>query len=131
MSPSHDIRARLNPLQQQYRDLPPLIDLLDPLSARSCYQADSSDKKQTRGMFELHEKTDYVDMGFYAQILAVAISNVDGYVEEDRATSQEVASVSLTMTPGSPGKQSVDKPDTPLQLVRSAVLNLHSRIGGP
>lgn len=82
-------------------------------------------------MFELHEKTDYVDMGFYAQILAVAISNVDGYVEEDRATSQEVASVSLTMTPGSPGKQSVDKPDTPLQLVRSAVLNLHSRIGGP
>lgn len=77
---------------------------------------------RTRGVFELHEDTDFVDFAFHVRILAVAISNVEGYVLEE---ARETAAV----TPKSPGKSSTEKPDTLLTIVHHAIENLHSRIG--
>jgi hypothetical protein len=104
-----------------YTDLPPLLSLLKPLSGNK----PDLEPDDTSGIFEIHEKADYVDMAFYVEILSVAISNVDGYVAEER---KNIYPRGTYVKPGSPSKQA-EKAEAPLQLVRTAVENLHSQIG--
>ncbi|KAJ7287443.1 hypothetical protein C8J57DRAFT_1495884 [Mycena rebaudengoi] len=107
---------------EKYNDLPPLMALLGPLASSASSLSDPS-KPRIRGIFELHEDTDYVNLGFYVQILAVAISNVEGYVREEPPSKALVPK-----TPESPGKPSTEKTDTLLMVVRSLVEGLHGRI---
>ncbi|KAJ7770139.1 hypothetical protein DFH07DRAFT_768691 [Mycena maculata] len=104
----------------KYNDLPPLVPLLE--LALSPEITGSKPETPIRGVFEVYDNADYVDMAFYVQVLAVAISNVEGYVLEE--TREPVA----PPPPGSPGKPSAEKPDTTLTLVRLAIENLHSCI---
>ncbi|KAF8210364.1 hypothetical protein K438DRAFT_2011771 [Mycena galopus ATCC 62051] len=100
----------------QYGDLPPLMTLIELALSRK-----PSPEGETRGIFELADDVDYDDLAFYVQVLSVAVSNVPGYVEEE-------ASQPIVAPPASPGKLSLEKPDTKLTLVRHAIENLHSRI---
>lgn len=70
-------------------------------------------------MFELHEKTDYVDLGFNVQVLAVAVSKVRAYVEQER--------IARRATPANP-KNSEELPDTMIQLIHQAIEKRHSSI---
>ncbi|KAJ7446146.1 hypothetical protein B0H11DRAFT_2337325 [Mycena galericulata] len=103
----------------KYNDLPPLILLLE--QALSPEIVVHKPETRIRGLFEVYEDTDYIDMGFYVQVLAVAISNVEGYVLQE---ARELTA----LPPGSPGKPAAEKPETMLTLVRIAIENLHSRI---
>ncbi|KAJ7217972.1 hypothetical protein GGX14DRAFT_598937 [Mycena pura] len=99
-----------------YNDLPPLLPILEALSPALPKREVET---RIRGVLELHENTDYVDLGFYIQILAVALSNVESYV-------QEQAPVAIPQA--SPGKASAEKPDTMLTLVRHAIESVHGSI---
>jgi hypothetical protein len=72
------------------------------------------------GKLEVHQNTDYVDMGFYVQILAVALSNVMAYVARERKAPRPRSSTS-----DSPDKA---QPDTMLELIVKAMRALHTRI---
>ncbi|KAJ7251517.1 hypothetical protein B0H12DRAFT_1234154 [Mycena haematopus] len=95
---------------------PPLISLIELALSRK-----PTSKGEAPDIFELCDDTDYDDLGFYVQVLSVAISDVAGYVEEE-------ASQPTVLPPSSPSKLSPEKPDTKLTLVRHAIENLHSRI---
>jgi hypothetical protein len=69
----------------------------------------------------LHEGTDYIDLGFYVAILGVAVSNVKGYVSQER---QKIKSAPLLESPSKMG----DKPKTNLQLLHAALETMHSKI---
>ncbi|KAJ6587010.1 hypothetical protein DFH09DRAFT_242193 [Mycena vulgaris] len=101
-------------------DLPPLISLLE--LALSPETADGDPENSIHGIFDLYSNTDYTDLAFYTRVLAVAISNVEGYFLEAASTS------AAAPVQASPGKPSTEKPDTPLTIVRNAIENLHSRI---
>ncbi|KAJ7703109.1 hypothetical protein B0H17DRAFT_1127442 [Mycena rosella] len=118
---AHAVLTRSMPISvEKYSDLPPLTSLLEFALAPEIAEVDP--EARIRGVFDLHNDTDYTDLGFYVRVLAVAISNVQGYVlEEARAPA-------APPTPGSPGKPSTEKPDTLLMTVRNAIENLHSRI---
>ena len=90
--------------------LPPLAEVLDQLHC-----------SKPSGIFALHEGTDYIDLGFYVAILGVAVSNVKGYVSQER---QKAKSASLLESPSKMG----DKPKTDLQLLHGALEALHSKI---
>jgi hypothetical protein len=98
-----------------YTNLPPLADVLDQLQS---YSASSS---KPRGVFALYEGTDYIDLGFYVAILGVAVSNLKGYVSQERQKGKS------TSTLDSPSKMG-DKPKTDLQLLHAALETLHSKI---
>jgi hypothetical protein len=72
------------------------------------------------GIFDLHDETDYVDLGFYVYILSVALSNVKGWALEERKHIGH----------HSPNKlgSGEDKPKTPLQVLCQALESLHSGI---
>ncbi|KAJ6593986.1 hypothetical protein B0H19DRAFT_1246705 [Mycena capillaripes] len=103
----------------KYNDPPPLIPLIE--LALSQEIAEASPEDRPHGIFELSDDTDYDDLAFYVQVLAVAVSNIPGYVQEE-------ANHPVAVVPASPGKSSTEKPDTKLTLVRHAIENLHSRI---
>ncbi|KAK0195505.1 hypothetical protein F5146DRAFT_1025875 [Armillaria mellea] len=86
-----------------YSDLPPLMEILDVVS--------------TSDIFNVYDETDYVDMGFWTELLVVALSNIDGYVAQEMKNPPPI---------GSPSKS--DKPYTVLQCVRNAIDDVHSRI---
>ncbi|KAK0504673.1 hypothetical protein EDD18DRAFT_308278 [Armillaria luteobubalina] len=86
-----------------YSDLPPLLEIVDVVS--------------TSDIFNVYDETDYVDMGFWTELLAVTLSNIDGYVAQDMKTPLPI---------GSPSKS--DKTYTILQCVRNAIEDVHSRI---
>jgi len=98
-----------------YTHLPPLVEVLDQL------QSYSSSSSKPPSIFALHEGTDYIDLGFFVAILGVAISNVKGYVSEER---QKAKSASLLESPS----KTADKPKTDLQLLHIALEILHSKI---
>jgi hypothetical protein len=75
------------------------------------------------GKLEVHQNTDYVDMGFYVQILAVALSNVMAYVARERKAPRPRSSTSGSAD--SPDKAQLD---TMLELIVKAMRALHTRI---
>jgi len=95
-----------------YTNLPPLVEVLDQLPS---YSSSSS------SVFSLREGTDYIDLGFFVAILGVAVSNVKGYVSQER---QKAKSASLLESPS----KTADKPKTDLQLLHGALETLHSKI---
>ncbi|GLB37490.1 hypothetical protein LshimejAT787_0405410 [Lyophyllum shimeji] len=99
---------------KRYSDLPPLLALAAELTRKRLDDADA-----VPGKFELHEKTDFVDMAFYVQILGVGITNVVGYVTEERKAPRP---------PPSLGGVASEPPQPPLGLIRLAIESLHSRI---
>ncbi|KAJ7084483.1 hypothetical protein B0H15DRAFT_399988 [Mycena belliarum] len=115
---AHGILTRSTTISvADYSDLPPLAPLLELVIPTG-----TTTKTGTRGIFELYSDTDYTDLAFHVRVLAVAISNVQGYVLEEARVSATVP------TKGSPGKPFAEKPDTVLTLMRNAIENLHSRI---
>ncbi|KAK0461171.1 uncharacterized protein EV420DRAFT_1530696 [Desarmillaria tabescens] len=86
-----------------YSDLPPLTEIIDAIL--------------TSGVFNICDETDYVDMGFWTELLAVALSNIDGYVAQEMKNPPPI---------GSPSKS--DKSYTGLQGVRLAIEGVHSQI---
>ncbi|KAJ6625558.1 hypothetical protein B0H10DRAFT_2211860 [Mycena sp. CBHHK59/15] len=125
---AHSIIADIATLSvEKYTELPPLVSLLDPLAPHlSSKLAGADPKTRTREIFELYDNTDYVNMKFYVQILAVAISNVKRYVQQEQGPG--LPDSPTHGTPKSPGKPSAEKTDTILTLVRSSVESLHGRI---
>ncbi|TFK44769.1 hypothetical protein BDQ12DRAFT_673543 [Crucibulum laeve] len=106
---------------EAYGDLPLLVDLIDQLT-----RVTPSDSEQEPGKLELHNKTDYVDLGLYVYILSIALTNIKGYVEEEVRTSK--AKAAALRPPDSPTKSAYEKPETELQVVRAVLESLHSRI---
>ncbi|KAK7057112.1 VWFA domain-containing protein [Favolaschia claudopus] len=94
----------------QYGDLPPLEPIQTALR-RTPAQSE---------LFTLNDDTDYDDLAFHIQILAVAVTNIPGYAQED-------AEQLPVMPPASPSKNSVEKV-TKLMQVRNAIEELHGRI---
>lgn len=82
------------------------------------------DDASGRDIFQINSKTDYVDLGYYVHILAVALSAIDLYTESEKAQKPEPFSPSMLGLGRRP-----EKPDTPLQLIKLALDSLHSRIG--
>ncbi|KDR75827.1 hypothetical protein GALMADRAFT_140422 [Galerina marginata CBS 339.88] len=100
-------------------DLSPLREVLDQLIPYS------RSATTTPGKFALHEQTDYVDLGFYVSILAVAVSDIRGYVAQERQTFKSKKQAdSLTESPTKNG----EKPKTDLQLLHLSLETLHSNI---
>ncbi len=82
------------------------------------------DDASGRDIFQINSRTDYVDLGYYVHILAVALSAIDLYTENEKAQKPEPFSPSMLGL----GRRG-EKPDTPLQLIKLALDSLHSRIG--
>lgn len=76
------------------------------------------------GIFDLHDETDYVDLGFYVYILSVALSNVKGWALEER---KELRLKPLGRHSPKLGSGE-DKPKTQLQVLCQALESLHSGI---
>ncbi|KAF8973202.1 hypothetical protein BDZ97DRAFT_1912770 [Flammula alnicola] len=104
--------------QEIYSDAPPLPNVLEQLLL---YSRSSSSPP---GKFAVHDQTDYVDLEFYITILGVAVSNLRSYVTQERQTSRLRNSATR---PESPSKNG-EKVKTDLQLLHSALENLHSSI---
>lgn len=104
---------------KSYSNLPPLFPIYEQLIGRN----DDEDVVSTPRKLELHQATDYVDMGFYVQILAVALSNVMAYVAKERKPPRPRPSTS-----GSPDNVDKSQPETMLELIVKAILALHSHI---
>ena len=98
-----------------YTDVPPLLPILEQLEP---YSKSSGNPP---GKFALYDGTDYLDLGFYIAILSIAVSNLKGYVAQERQRFKPRA------VPDSPGKVG-DKPKTELQLLHAALEALHSNI---
>ena len=96
-----------------YSDLPPLDDDLQQLQPSSSLSLIK---------FSLSETTNYLDFGYYISILAIALSNVWGYVTEERRAFKTGQSIPLT----SPCKRTESPKD--LRLVYTALETLHSNI---
>ncbi|KAG6832609.1 hypothetical protein H0H92_014445 [Tricholoma furcatifolium] len=101
---------------KRYSDLPPLLPLIGELTRQR------SSPQETPGKFEQHENTDFVNMTFYVQILGVAVTNIVGYVVEERKAPRSRSFTSQD------GMASPQLPDPPLVLLRTALESLHSRI---
>ncbi|KAG6903046.1 hypothetical protein C0995_007479 [Termitomyces sp. Mi166 len=107
----------LSPVRKQrYSDLPPILPILAELMRQRSTATDSP------GKFEQHDNTDFVDMTFYVRILGVAITNVVGYVMEERKAPRPRISSSANVTP------STQPQEPPLVLLRTALETLHARI---
>ncbi|EDR08791.1 uncharacterized protein LACBIDRAFT_296212 [Laccaria bicolor S238N-H82] len=98
-------RSLLANCPAQYSDLPPISEILNALLLTSSDQS---------GIFDLHDETDYVNLGFYVYILSVALSNVKGWALEECEESR-----SKPLGRHSPNKlgSGEDKPKTPLQVL--------------
>jgi hypothetical protein len=92
-------------LQESYGDLPDLSPILAQLQ-----QANRPGSK-----FEHHDNADFVNMISYIQILGIALTNIPGYVTEERKT---VASE----------KDEKSEKMTPLRMIRTELETLHGRI---
>ncbi|KAF9462477.1 hypothetical protein BDZ94DRAFT_1261462 [Collybia nuda] len=97
-----------------YCDLPPLLPILDQLRCVT-----DRDSGESPGMFELHEKTDYIDLCFHVQVLGVAVSKVRAYVEQERITRRA--------TPFNL-KNAEESPDMMIQMIHQAIEKRHSSI---
>jgi hypothetical protein len=62
-------------------------------------------------------------MGFYVQILAVALSNVMAYVAQERKVPRPKA-----LSSGAPDSPDKPQPETILELIFKAMLTLHGSI---
>lgn len=78
------------------------------------------------GKFELHDATDFVDLGFYVSLLNVAVFDVKGYVTEERTAVQSRTRAPLLTD--SPTKSVYEKEDTELLLVKGGLERIHSKI---
>jgi len=97
-------------------DLPPLSDILDELPP-------NAKSKGPAGKFSVHDGTDYVDLGLCIYILAVAVSDVRGYVFRH----EETADSHLSNFSTSPTKNLKERL-TNVQYLHNALENLHSSI---
>jgi len=94
---------------------PPLDDVLEQLHPSSSLGSSK---------FSLSETTNYLDLGYYISILAIALSNVRGYVTEERRAAK--TGQPNSHPPLSPHKRTESPKD--LQLVYTALETLHSNI---
>lgn len=99
-------------MQDQLPPLDSLIFLLSP-PPESCQLFDVT-----------CENTNYEDLGHYVSILAVALTNIAPYIEDERSVPQQS---SITSMDGSPGK--VKNTNLPLERLRLALEAIHGRIG--
>jgi hypothetical protein len=106
----------LNYTQASYGRLPPSAIILWELTLHK------------HGLFKANAgSVNYRDMDSYAQILSIALSDIDGYVLEELAENE--AAGGKASLPPSPSKSSgVVEQQTTLQLMHSAIERIHSSI---
>ncbi|KAF9012393.1 hypothetical protein BDQ17DRAFT_1343807 [Cyathus striatus] len=95
----------------EYSELPSLPRVIEQLTDMA-----------SESVFVLHENTDYVDLGFHIYLFGVVMSNMKGYVEQEKTLRRQITEPLV-----SPGK-SLERPETDLQLIREALERLHGRI---
>jgi hypothetical protein len=96
--------------------LPPLSGLLELLSL----------SQGPDGLFSIHKTTDYEDVGYYVDILSVALSDIDGYVVEEQKSPQSNDSGSQDSVGQSPKKEDKEKP---LQVIQRHLNRIYAQIG--
>lgn len=101
-------------LKETYMDIPPLVDVIKQL------QPYAKSSRSPPGKFALYEGTDYIDLGLYVAILGIAVSDLKGYVSQERQKPK------LSSVPESPGK--AERPKTELQQLHAALETLHASI---
>ncbi|KAL0571150.1 hypothetical protein V5O48_010805 [Marasmius crinis-equi] len=102
-------------LEHQYQDLPPLEPLL------SCLHPSGPDAR----LFKIHAETDYIDLGFYIQILSTALSDVPRYVAQELHAAA-LAKAARLEAQASPSK--IERVTPPLQQAQHAIEMLHGSI---
>ncbi|TCD69819.1 hypothetical protein EIP91_006132 [Steccherinum ochraceum] len=95
-------------------DISPFISLLSP-SPNSREPFDIFGNANEDGFFE--------DLGYRMDILSFALSDIDGYVQEER-----LAAASQPAPPPSPRTGGTEKPQSPLETVKTLLDTLHGRI---
>ncbi|KAJ8076559.1 hypothetical protein PM082_000982 [Marasmius tenuissimus] len=101
--------------EAEYRDLPPLEPLFSCLAPSG----------PSANLFKIHSETDYVDLGFYTDILSAALSDIPRYVAEE-VKAAALAKAARLEAQASPSK--IQKRTPPVQRAFDAVELLHSRI---
>ncbi|KAL0956528.1 hypothetical protein HGRIS_002669 [Hohenbuehelia grisea] len=109
---------------KKYDGLPPILRLAKPLLPLTA--SEQPDATPDQLAFQIRDTTDYVDMGFYTEILGIAISDVEVYAVREARMGKVQLDVGAPM--GSPGRVAPEKLETPLQLLRNAIEAIHSRI---
>jgi hypothetical protein len=74
------------------------------------------------GLFSVDNATDYEALGYYVEILSIALSNIDGYVAEEPGTP----SIEMNMGSHSPKKGDKVKP---LELIKVSIEKINNKIG--
>jgi hypothetical protein len=81
-----------------------------------------SSLESSDGLFSVDNATDYEVVGYYVEILSIALSNIDGYAaEEPRGPSVE-------MNTGSRSPKKGDKAK-PLELIKVSIEKINNKIG--
>ncbi|KAK1232339.1 hypothetical protein PQX77_004544 [Marasmius sp. AFHP31] len=101
--------------EAEYRDLPPLEPLFSCLAPSG----------PSANLFKIHSETDYVDLGFYTDILSAALSDIPRYVAEE-VKAAALAKAARLEAQASPSK--IQKTTPPVQRAFDAIELLHSRI---
>ncbi|KAK7053353.1 hypothetical protein VNI00_003979 [Paramarasmius palmivorus] len=110
------ILKRVSVPEKEYSEIPPLDSVLSSLSP-SGPKAD---------LFRIDPDTDYVDMRFYVDILAVALSNIPRYVAVDTRIAAEAKAIAIEKGNKSPSKG--EMPTPLVQRIQMAVEEIHSKI---
>jgi hypothetical protein len=101
--------------------LPPVADFVALLSSSIFDEG---------GAFSIVPETDYEDLGYLVQILSAALSDLDDYVEAERAEEAKLAPPPVHQDSpegGSPSKGK-ERPKTPLETMRMILDSLHGKI---
>ncbi|KAG6845920.1 hypothetical protein H0H87_000726 [Tephrocybe sp. NHM501043] len=102
-------KATVSP--KRYSELPPVLPLLAEFTRQR------SDSTTIPGKFVQHDATDFVDMTFYVRILGMAVTNIVGYVMEERKAGPRFS-----------GAKGGAASDPPLVVLRTAIESLHGQI---
>ncbi len=97
-------------------------DNYDRLASLLELSAVLSSTHKTSTIFKIQDETNYVAMGFHIQIAAIALTDIDECVRDERLLG--MGPKETTTSPRKPG----DKPDTPLEALKTTLESLHSRI---
>ncbi|KAF9263235.1 hypothetical protein L218DRAFT_999587 [Marasmius fiardii PR-910] len=111
----HLILERTAVSESEYCDLPPLEPLLLRLAPHG----------STAHLFEVHQETDYDNLGFYTEILSTVLSDIPRYIAEEFRAAASAKAARLN-SESSPSK--IQKTTPPIQSARECVELLHSSI---
>ena len=72
----------------------------------------------------------FLDLGYYVELLAIALTDIEGYVREESSSPHlQTLNAPGQMTPSSPKKGPPEKPMTELETLKTLLDKLHGKIG--